>query len=296
MVICREKDCKKRASFGKLGTRVKEFCKAHSPSDYVNVAHKTCEEDGCVTIPNYGKPNSKKAEYCKTHSPSNYVDVISKTCQEPNCTTRPTYGVPGYSPEYCSRHRKKDLLKNPHKYKDGYILCVICFNKVHYTESYCSGCKYFVNNGVTRNHKRKEDIIYSLLEDNKVEFIHNLQVKGGCSKRRPDFIICKKWGSIVLEIDENQHNRKNYPCECEITRMKQIYFDEGVNNLLFIRYNPDKYKNIPGQKIYKPLERHTYLIKYLKELEEYTHNLGVVYLFYDGFINPPEIEVIDPYE
>ena len=27
-----------------------------------------------------------------------------------------------------------------------------------------------------------------------------------------------------------------------------------------------------------------------------THeNLGVIYLFYDGFLNPPELEKIDPY-
>lgn len=115
--------------------------------------------------------------------------------------------------------------------------------------------------------------------------------------KRPDFIITTNWGTVILEIDEHQHNRKNYPCECEVSRMKMLYFDVGVKNLLFIRYNPDAYINIPGQKNYTLKERQEYLIKYINEyLTTKSHeNLGVVYLFYDGFINPPEIENIDPY-
>ena len=53
-------------------------------------------------------------------------------------------------------------------------------------------------------------------------------------------------------------------------------------------------KEMTGQKNYKSGERHEYLIKYLTELKSHS-NLGVVYLFYDNFINTPEIEVIDPY-
>ena len=76
--------------------------------------------------------------------------------------------------------------------------------------------------------------------------------------------------------------------------MKQLYFDVGVQNLLFVRYNPDNYKCVEGQKKYTDTARREYLIKYLNELTNH-NNLGVVYLFYDGFINPPEIEYINPY-
>jgi hypothetical protein len=76
--------------------------------------------------------------------------------------------------------------------------------------------------------------------------------------------------------------------------MKQIYFDVGVENLLFIRYNPDSYKTMDNQKPWKKPKRHDFLLKYLNEQQNHV-NLGVVYLFYDGFINPPEIDLIDPY-
>ena len=289
---CKEANCSTLSTYGKGGSKLAEYCKTHAPSDYVNVKHKRCKEANCSTLSTYGKGGSKLAEYCKTHAPSDYVNIKSKRCKEANCSTQSHYGIPSYQPEYCAKHKKQNMVLHPTRYKDGYITCQICDIKVHYTAKYCSGCKYYLDNKKTRSRNTKELAIKHLLEENKIKFIHDTIVKGGCSKRRPDFLIYKKWGTIILEIDEYQHNRKNYSCECEITRMKQIYYDEGVQNLLFVRYNPDKYKTIKGQKKYNTIERQQYLIKYLNELTQQS-KLGVVYLFYDGFINSPEIENIE---
>ena len=39
---CKGKNCKKRASFGKIKTKLAEFCKIHKPDDtYINVKDKT---------------------------------------------------------------------------------------------------------------------------------------------------------------------------------------------------------------------------------------------------------------
>ena len=99
-------------------------------------------------------------------------------------------------------------------------------------------------------------------------FDHDKVVAGGCSKKRPDFLITTFWGYIILEIDEFQHNRKTYPCECEVNRMKEIYFDCGVKHLLFIRYNPDSYKTIDDQKSesHDMLRDGNYLLKSLRML------------------------------
>ena len=118
-----------------------------------------------------------------------------------------------------------------------------------------------------------------------------------CSKRRPDFLIPINYGSIVVEVDEYQHNRKNYPCECEITRMKQIYFDIGAKHLISIRYNPDKYKPSYGSE-WTLQQRETKLIKLIKELitKHPTNSLEVYYLFYDGFTELEDhIDIINPY-
>ncbi len=291
---CKEVNCSTLPVFGKPGSKIAEYCVIHKPMEYVNVKNKTCKEVNCTIQPIFGKPGSKIAEYCVIHKPAEYVDIKNKTCKEVNCSIRPYFGKPGYSPEYCAKHKKEEMVSNPTKHKAEYITCEICSIEIHYSEQYCKGCKFYLENNLTRTRKKKEYEIKHALEENKIEFTHDLKVAGGCSKKRPDFVINQSWGTIIVEVDEFQHNRKTYSCECELTRMKQLYFDVGVQNLLFVRYNPDNYKHIPGQKKYKNLERKQYLIKFLKNLVQHD-GLGVIYLFYDGFINPPEIEPINAY-
>lgn len=95
---------------------------------------------------------------------------------------------------------------------------------------------------------------------------------------------------IVVEVDEHQHQRKGYSCECEITRMKQIYLDWSIEQgrMLFIRYNPDSYESSYGKELT------TRLIRHVPEVPE--PGLKVLYLFYDGFSPLSEdMEHINPY-
>ena len=254
-------------------------------------------EDECKKRANFGKPGSKLKEYCKLHAPSGYIDISNKRCIEPNCDTRPSYGKPGYSPEYCAKHKKEGMVKNPAKVKADKNTCSYCESEIHYNEKYCSGCKQYQKTKVTKKTHTKELEIKNLLEDNKIKFVHDKIVESKCSRKRPDFQIITKWGMIILEVDEFQHIRTNYTCECEITRMKQIYMDCGVKNLLFIRYNPDSYKSTVSK--FKTPKRKEYLLKFLKEkieIEDINFILGSVYLFYDGFTpSSVEIEKVDPY-
>ena len=191
------------------------------------------------------------------------------------------------------------MVQHPSKVKEGeYNKCHICDYKIDPKDEYCGGCKLYIDYGSTVKYREKEMSIASLLDDNKIQYTHDLTVKDGCSRKRPDFVINTTWGVVILEIDEFQHRRNSYSCECEITRMKQLYFDIGVENVLFIRYNPDSYKPLIG----KPetiLKRKEYLLKYIEDLKkdrEDFEGLGVVYLYYDGFERcSVEIETIDPY-
>ena len=121
---------------------------------------------------------------------------------------------------------------------------------------------------------------------------------GGCSQRRPDFIILCDWGYIVIEVDEFQHERSSYSCECEIARMKQIFFDMGTSKVLFIRFNPDKYKPSYGVEFTLNNRLET-LLKIIKEEQDkpIEGSLDVMYLFYDGYTQLElEVDVIDPYK
>jgi hypothetical protein len=267
-------------------------------SGYVDVNHVKCSHENCDTQPCYGKSGTKIAEYCKTHALPGYVDVKNKKCAETGCCTRPCYGMPGYSPEYCAKHKKEGMIRNPTKVKAEKKVCPYCETEIHYDAKYCIGCKLYQGTKVTKKTHAKELEIKTLLEDNKIEFVHDKIAESKCSRRRPDFQIPTKWGMIILEVDEFQHIRTSYTPECEITRMKQIYMDCGVEHLLFIRYNPDSYKSTSTK--FRAPKRKEYLIKFLREkmeTEDINFTLGSAYLFYDGFIpSSVEIKEFDPYK
>jgi len=94
-------------------------------------------------------------------------------------------------------------------------------------------------------------------------------------------------------IDENQH--KSYACECEQGRMIQLHQDFGGTPVLFIRYNPDSYKDYEGKIQKQNKNRETKLIELLKGLNhrtDWNYPLSVYYLYYDGYNNIPKLEEI----
>ena len=75
----------------------------------------------------------------------------------------------------------------------------------------------------------------------------------------------------------------------------------GLKHLIFVRYNPDKYKPASGTQ-YDRTRREDYLIKYIKDIMKRTDNvpewnLAGTYLFYDLFtVETPIIDIVNPYE
>jgi hypothetical protein len=63
-------------------------------------------------------------------------------------------------------------------------------------------------------------------------------VDGGCTRYRPDILIDFGSHIVIVEIDEFRHT--NYVCEQK--RMIDLYEDMGYRNTIFIRFNPDGYK------------------------------------------------------
>lgn len=109
--------------------------------------------------------------------------------------------------------------------------CFICYCFLH-PEAEISQKRFFKQNTIKENIMTKypnEKIIFDKIINN------------GCSKRRPDFFIDKFTHSIIIECDENQHKYENEICENK--RMMEIFQDLGNRPIIFIRFNPDKYKN-----------------------------------------------------
>jgi len=99
-----------------------------------------------------------------------------------------------------------------------------------------------------------------------------------------------------LEVDENGHSRPEYTPETEDQRMVRIYHDIQLINLgakvLFIRYNPDKYKG-PN---FSSCDRLSYLhmvLTHFINIDDFVLKLSKVYLYYNGFDGNPQLQPIN---
>ncbi len=324
---CQYEECKHLPSFGKQGTKTAIFCQQHKPSDYIDVISRYCLYENCNHRPSFGDPNIKKAVYCFQHKPSGYIDVVHKKCQYENCNTIPNYNYIGYSPIYCNTHKSSGMILNPikrcinhkrtlatHVFDKSFYCgtcakehpnafeihetCSICCIKIPKDTNICQACDTTCKTGQTVKRKQKEEAMKEFLIKNNYTFIHDVRVENGCSGKRPDFQIVTNWGYIIIEVDEYQHIRKSYACECEVQRMKQIYHDLGTNKVVFVRFNPDDYQPSYG-KVFTCNKRYEFLFKRLQRIINDTKviPLSVHYLFYDGFSEIDNVEdVIDPYE
>ena len=134
----------------------------------------------------------------------------------------------------------KDLCKsckliNPSKKYDGH--CLRCF--IH----------LFPDKPVTRNYKTKESSVATFVTENFSNFTWNIDktIQDGCSRRRPDLICDLGYQIIIVEIDENQHNK--YDCSCENKRIMELSQDVGHRPIVFIRFNPDDYIDASNKNI-----------------------------------------------
>jgi Holliday junction resolvase len=131
---------------------------------------------------------------------------------------------------------------------------------------------------------------------------HGLQIESydrvvanGCSKRRPDFILDYGTFKVVLEVDERAH--ATYDCGCEQRRMLAIYQDFGGSDVVFVRYNPDSYRDKTGEIHPPDTKRERILLDLLRSLantEIRNCHLTVYYLFYNEWNGTPVRYDVDP--
>ena len=168
------------------------------------------------------------------------IDIVSKTCIEEGCKTHPNYNIKGEKkPLYCKKHMKEGMIDVKHKR----CLTHLCDTQPS-KDGYCSRCFYytFPDKPQARNYKSKEIEVTNYIKDNfkdyKVTF--DQIISQGCSRRSPDICIELYTHCIIVEVDEDQHLR--YDSLCENKRIVELYQDLGYRNIVYIRFNPDKYK------------------------------------------------------
>jgi len=171
------------------------------------------------------------------------VDVKSKKCAEPDCKIRPLYNFEGEKVAlYCKGHKLKDMIDIKNKTCNN-NWCDVQVNKKY--KGYCLNCfiHKFPDVKVAINYKTKETHITNYINEqfSNYDVVCDKTIQNGCSKRRPDILLDLGNQVIIVEIDENQH--KNYDCSCENKRLMELSQDIEHRPIIFIRFNPDDYKD-----------------------------------------------------
>lgn len=163
--------------------------------------------------------------------------------------------------------------------------CEECYCHIPSGDMLCEVCQYSQETGKLLNIIRKEQIVVNYLKKHNINFIHDKIIKGGNNKRRPDILIKRSWGYVIVEIDELQHRRSLYTPDYEYIRTQQIYDDLNKSKLLFVRYNPDTYKPIKGQEVQSQKQRLKRLLFILYHINEkyLVEEISSIYLFFDGY-------------
>jgi len=101
-------------------------------------------------------------------------------------------------------------------------------------------------------------------------------VNDGCSLRRPDILIDCLTHAIIIEADEFQHGSLEY-CSCENKRVMQLFQDLGNRPLLILRFNPDAYLNLAGNKVQSCFKQHKrFDVPQIADKDEWASRLKVL--------------------
>ena len=178
-------------------------------------------------------------------------------------------------------------------------VCGLHFRRAHHLS--CHMEAYHSEKSRSFAHKEEKEIEDLLLKEG-INFAREHHISYSCVSDREnnfarvDFLIQRRGGCILLEVDEKQHC--NNEIVCENARMAKIHESLALEGntlpLMFIRYNPHKYK-VNGKNGDKTkLQRQSALFALIESVDlRAAQPMQVVYMFYDSIetdnVLPPQI-------
>jgi hypothetical protein len=272
--------------FGPPGSKTRGFrcstCRLDTDVDIRNTRCKLCNTNQVRTYVPGEDPTV--LTICMTCAHARNYDVPNtgeKLCLGCN-SVQATFGVFGGRPMFCFSCR------DPAKHVDvrhDKQMCKLCWGTRGLRRGddiYCLRCFMikFPDAEVTRNYKTKQRDVDEFLRarfadkismtlDRKVERVvpeaaaasagaggvpQEFEDERPCksSGRKPDVLIDMGEWVVVVEVDEDQHDNQSYEMSCENKRVMQIFDDAGRRPTVFIRFNPDKYKDAEGHVVRSP--------------------------------------------
>lgn len=234
------KVCGSPSRFGTVRNRP-THCSSHKEENMWNVIDRTCKE--CTKRPTYGYT---KAEWCQDHMKTDMKVFTRNFCDEDGCSKTACYNVPGSNEAlYCTGHARDGMINIWEK------KCCICFSvraRKDY-EGHCAQCfsHAFPDSHRIRKYKTKERAVKDFLIEKWPESLITHDKAVECFRFRPDFVIELGTHTIVIEVDEFQH--QTYETSCENKRLMSVFQGLGSRPMVMIRFNPDSYTNSEGKRV-----------------------------------------------
>ncbi len=235
--------------FGLVTDKMPTCCKECRSNDMINIKDKRCI---CgKSCPYFGLEGDKIATCCKECKSDKMINIKDKKCFCGKAI--PIYGLEEGKIATCCKECKTDEMINikHKKCKSNYLengksfYCETQANKKY--KGYCSRCYayHFPNDPLTFQIrcKTKELAVRDYINANFSGFQHDKSLWiGGCDcthKRRIDHRKLIGNTLLCIETDEEQHKRYNK--DDEEIRYDDLMMLHG-GKFIFIRFNPDKYK------------------------------------------------------
>lgn len=281
------------------------------PDQTKGICCVTCKKDNMIDVKNnscecgksfllYNYPNEKKGIRCIDCIKPGMIDVIHRRCK---CGNIPTFNYEEeIIPICCNKCKSKTMVNVADRSKRCHTpLCTIAGNPKY--RGYCTYCfsHTFPSDPLTLKiyTKSKEIQVRNFINENYnvsgLHCTHGFQhdktlwmPECDCThRRRVDHR--KLFGNTLLciETDENQH--KQYDKNDEIFRYDDLYMYHS-GKFIFIRYNPDSYKNKKGEKCNPDSDTRLIILK--KEIdkqieriknEENIELLEIHHLYYNNY-------------
>ena len=254
-----------------------------------------CLNETCKKVPSFNYID-KLPEWCKDHKNDDMINTLeTRICEKKDCTIGAGFDYSGGKGRYCSKHKNIDMVdvrsvlckSNNEPYNN---ICTVHSNPSY--DGFCTFCfsHLFPNDPRTKNirKKTKELKVRDYIFEKYDNFLYNKLITNECDCTKRRFIDLHKIinGTLLcIEIDENQH--KQYNNTNEKNRYDDIFMGWSGKSI-WIRYNPDKYKNCNGKILnpkfdnrMKELEKE--INKQIDRIDKYENNklCEIIELFYD---------------
>jgi hypothetical protein len=289
---CIEDGCNLQPNYNYIDNPKLLYCYNHKKDNMVYIHFKYCIYEGCNISASFNFPDESKRLYCSKHKLDGMICISSKKCAFNNCEKNPTFNFSNLKNVlYCNEHKLENMINiKDNKCKANYCLGTRANTKY---KGYCSSCyqQLFPNDPLTLQNrsKTKEIAVRDYINLNFEGFQHDTPLwTGNCDcihRRRIDHRKLIGNTLLCIETDENQH--KGYDKTNEEIRYDDLYMLHG-GKFIFIRFNPDKFKNKLGKNLNPMLYTRLPILKeeiesQVKRIEndENTELLEIIKLYYD---------------